>query len=169
MPLRLDRLYYQRMTDRAGVALGMAVLCGVLLSGCTVPVHGWVGLQRGEDDSLYVVTRMCGESIDGATIYALAAGPDTETVARVEFVHPSVESVTAIASIGDLETDVAYRLYGWTTSNTSSAAGPSFELDDIIALEPGTVLAVDLDVGANNMNAFAADVFNSMVIAHCNE
>jgi hypothetical protein len=111
---------------------------------------------------------MCKESIDGATIYA-GAGPDTKTVAHVEFEEPSAGSAIKIASIGDLGTDVTYRLYGWTNSNTSSAAGPTFELDDIIALEPGTVLAVDLEMGANDAGAFSADVFNSMVIAHCNE
>ena len=64
----------------------VAVAVAAALTGCSVPSHGWMGLLRGEGDSLSAVVQMC-EFILGSTIYTVD-GPGAKTIARAEFDDP---------------------------------------------------------------------------------
>ena len=145
------------------------VAVAAALTGCSVPSHGWMGLLRGEGDSLSAVVQMCDESIDGSTIYTVD-GPGAKTIARAEFNNPATDTgVIAIATLEDFDPKSTLRLYGWTHSNTSSAWGPEFTRDDIAAVDPGNVLATDLDDDDYAVRSFTLEAFEAMVLAHCDD
>lgn len=139
------------------------------LTGCSVRSHGWVGILRGDGGSLSAVVQMCEESVDGVTIYTVS-GPGEKTIARAEFDIPATDSgVIEMATLEDLDVHATYHLYGWTHTNTSSAAGPDFTRDDIDGLEPGNVWATDLDAGEYTVREFTQEAFEAMVLDHCDE
>ncbi|MFE6734248.1 hypothetical protein [Microbacterium sp. NPDC057650] len=140
-----------------------------VLTSCSVAVHGWVGLQRGESNSLSAIVQMCEESVDGATLYA-SKGGDGQPVGRAEFDSPITDSgQVVLASLQQLDTRVTYSLYGWTNSSTSAAAGFSFEREDVAAVSPGKVLAKDLDDPDLALRSFTPGDFSAMVLAHCDD
>lgn len=139
------------------------------LTGCSVPSHGWVGLLRGEGESLIAVVQMCEESVDGATIYT-GDGAGEQTIALAEFGTPVTDTgAVELATLENLDTEVTHRVYGWTDSATSSADGPDFTRDDIARVEPGNVLAIDLYADDYTARSFTREAFEAMVLDHCDE
>lgn len=156
------------MGKQNALTLGtVVVLLG--LTGCSVPSNGWMGLLRSESDSLFAVVQMCDESVDGATIYKVS-GPGEQTTARAHFGNPVSDTGAAeIATLEDLDAEKEYRLYGWTDANTSSAAGPNFTRNDVARLDPGEMLAIDLDADEYTTRTVSPEDFKAMVLSHCDK
>ncbi len=144
----------------------MAVLAAAViyaaLTGCSVPIDGWVGVGRANDGTLRIYLRTCTQPVDGATLLwpdDPKGNSDQEVFADWTIVTPhrgpyQVDWPLLGTSSGEVETtqqvDVLpgppknMKLYAWTDDATTSADGPyRFTSADLDHLKPGQILIDD--------------------------
>lgn len=131
-------------------------LASVVLSACSVERTGVAGIGVDESGQLIGYIQMCDRHIDGATLYTSndakvpsqrvnvylgewEARDAVTDFARWRLLDPS-EGWTALQTYVAPEGTAEFRLYGWTTDNSSSASRVTFRLSDISGLSPGEVL-----------------------------
>lgn len=142
------------------MATGALVLsAGALLSGCSVPENGWMGVGRNDQGELRVYLRTCGQALDGATLYwpdDPTGNSENEVFGDWSFQTPQPSTTAADWPLlgqtpgGVIATQPLDALPGppknmaihaWTRDASASASGPYlFTETDLKRLEPGRVL-----------------------------
>ena len=133
----------------------MAGLLGVLvLSGCSVPVVGGIGVGPNSNGDLVGYLAVCEQHIDGATMYiddqsgSLGEGRNVGRWLSRTAVTSGANWSLGGASAGwdtelalpDLRPDQPYTLYGWTRDDSGSTTDVTFTLAQLRKLRPGQVL-----------------------------
>jgi hypothetical protein len=128
-----------RSRDMRGVRVAVvSVLILVGLTACTVPVRGIIGFTRADDGEISVVVKLCDGSIDGLSIYSANADKLRWTF------DPAIDDSGSMTldGIDELDPDLTYDSYGWSTNNNTSASGPRLTVALLESIEPGQVLSV---------------------------
>jgi hypothetical protein len=154
------------------VGAAIAAASGALvLTGCTVPSGGVVGVTVDAQGNPVIVVQMCEGHIDGATMYKPDPDPDRmppqdEIMGRWEVAAPVTgfsqfqldtggNGWAVVDTLVGRDPRTPYTIYGWSNDNSWSASHLSFsdrELDD---LQPGTVLVPETEGDANKTESLA--------------
>jgi hypothetical protein len=143
-----------------GVACALAaVVAAGLLTGCGVPADASAGVSVDANGRPVGLLAVCGNHIDGATLYR----PDSDADISVEGrwtaddrVAPGVvrwpmegdaPGWTVDHHLAGLRPGVPYTLSGWTLDNSWSAVAVDFTLADLAGLTPGRVRFLDVHKG----------------------
>ena len=125
----------------------------VLLSACSPPTIGTVGIERNEDGSLTALVRVCRDSVDTLILRPINSFPKAPNGSPLGDHWESVpdERVSLTSSVTDsadvpfpvdataLESDVLYGL--WAAGRHGNAFSGVFGASEVAALQPGEVLA----------------------------
>ncbi|MFD8482209.1 hypothetical protein [Kitasatospora sp. NPDC059673] len=132
----------------AQIAAVLAALAAT--SGCTVPSDAVAGISVTEDGHPLGVLLVCGDRIDGATLYT-SEGSHEETIGTWtahSALRPGLTTWTLDApaegwetgkSAAPLDAGTTYHLYGWTKDNSRSSTHVDFTPEDLEQLTPGNV------------------------------
>lgn len=128
---------------RAALVPALTAGCVLVLSSCTVPEYGTLGILRADDGGLVAVVQMCSHHVDGVTVYE----SDTPDDGVYPFQGAFDDAVTDLGRLalpadfeGGLARDVSYDVYAWSKDNSASARGPEFTEADLETLDAGQVL-----------------------------
>lgn len=142
------------------IGTGALVLsAGALLSGCSVPENGWMGVGRSDQGEFRVYLRTCGQTLDGATLYwpnDPIGDSEGEIFGEWSFRTPqpaatgvhwplqgqargAVIATRPVAALPVPPKNMA--IYAWTRDASASAGGPYlFTQADLEKLTPGQIL-----------------------------
>lgn len=152
--------------------LAVTVTVTALLSSCTVPEDGAVGLTVDDAGHPVGVLVTCEHPIDGVTLYSpdgpqhgdapsaqygrweLSAGPHAVRRWPLEQLT-SGDGVKVLQSLRPLDAGREYSMYGWTYDNSWSTWSVGFVAADPISLRPGTFLFVDPTTGGRKKASLA--------------
>lgn len=142
----------------------LVAVCGIglaVLSSCSVPLDGRIGIARAQSGELEVVLRTCGSAMGVATVSSLSLDESSSMGQQVlgewRLTKVPVEGLLRWPLLGPSENDVEATIeltdtLGLPDSLVLEASGNSYRADgpylfapaDIESLEPGTVLTSDL-------------------------
>ncbi|NLP82358.1 hypothetical protein HF576_00700 [Microbacterium sp. CFH 90308] len=139
----------RRRLASIAVIIGLAVV----LTACSPPFIGTIGVERNDDGTLTVLIRVCRDYVETLIVDPINSFPNAkngaplsdrwESVPNIEFpLSPAVESAADVpfpVDEADLETYVLYRL--WAGSREGNAFSGQFGASELAALKPGEVLA----------------------------
>ncbi len=139
----------RRRLSACVLLLGLAVL----LSACSPPHIGTIGIQRNANGTLTALIRICTESVGKLIVHPVNSFPHAkdgsplsdrwESVADVEVpLNPAVTESADVAfpmDEGALETNVLYEL--WAAGRQGNAFSGLFGASELAALKPGEVIS----------------------------
>jgi hypothetical protein len=140
---------------RAVLAAVLIAAMAATLTSCTVPQRGLTGVRLDAEGRLTAVLAWCpGKVPDGFTLHTDAGKPELEinfrapklsgTYAEVGLSEPP-PGWTASVRLPDLDPQRKYRLYGWTTDNSSSTRGVTFTLAELRAQQDSILMQGEYD------------------------
>lgn len=139
----------------------LSVVLLVLLTACSVPVRGIIGFSRADDGEISVQVKMCEGSIDGLSIYS-----SNSDKLRWTFDPALGDSGSmTLHRIEELDPDLTYSSYGWSTTNDISANGPRLTVAVLESLEPGQILSVG--IAPDYSSVVTPEEFNRLVVDYC--
>ena len=132
-----------------------AVILGlvVVLSACSPPFIGTLGIERNSDGTLTTLIRICNDSVAELILHPVNSFPTAEDGSPLSDKWESVRDVSsplnpavrASADVpfpldeGALETDVLYEV--WAAGRQGNAFSGLFGASELAALRPGNVIA----------------------------
>jgi hypothetical protein len=149
---------------RAVVALAAAA---ALMTGCSVPGKGSLGIARDDRGQFVAIVQMCDGQVDSVLVYERESGDGRLTW---DFDEPVDDyGVVTLDGIERIEDKVLYTSWASSSANSATALGILFERADLEVLAAGEILAEDEDSASFETTTMPVGDFREMVLRHCGD